>query len=175
MPVSGFGPASTTATVSARLDGVQVLVIDDDRDALELAVAVLTAAGATVRVATSASEGFKTFASWRPNVLVVDIEMPVEGGYAFIRRVRALDRQAGGGTPAVALTAYARPKDRDLAVSAGYTMHVPKPVDPGELAGRSRRVRGHRRQPRRDGSGVIAGRTSGILVIMDIEIKRCFV
>ena len=133
VPPSAARPAPTATTVSARLDGVQVLVIDDDRDALELAVAVLTAAGAIVRVAMSASEGFETFASWRANVLVVDIEMPGEDGYAFIRRVRALDRQAGGGTPAVALTAYARTKDRDLAVSAGYTMHVPKPVDPGEF------------------------------------------
>ena len=66
-------------------------------------------------------------------VIVADIETPGEDGYAFIRRVRALDADAGGRTPAVALTAYARTKDRNLARSAGYTMHVPK-------TGRSRRV-----------------------------------
>jgi signal transduction histidine kinase/ActR/RegA family two-component response regulator len=120
-------------TVSARLDGVRVLVVDDDRDALDLAVAVLTAAGAVVRVASSASEGFDALASWRPDVLVGDIEMPGEDGYTLIRRVRALNRQAGGRTPAVALTAYSRTQDRDRAVNAGYTMHVPKPVDPGEF------------------------------------------
>ena len=59
--------------------------------------------------------------------------MTGENGYTLIRRVRALDAKAGGRTLAVALTAYSRPKDRDLAISAGYTMHVPKPVDPGEF------------------------------------------
>jgi signal transduction histidine kinase len=130
---SGMRVERPPSTRGARLDGVRVLVIDDDRDALDLALAVLTAAGATVQVATSCSDGFEMFGSWRPNVVVADIEMPGEDGYAFIRRVRALDADAGGRTPAVALTAYARPKDRDLAVSAGYTMHVPKPVDPGEF------------------------------------------
>jgi signal transduction histidine kinase/ActR/RegA family two-component response regulator len=127
------GAERVTGTGSARLDGVRVLVVDDDRDALDLAGAVLTAAGALVRVARSASEGFDALASWRPDVLVADIEMPGEDGYALIRRVRALDPDAGGRTPAVALTAYSRTKDRDLAVDAGFTMHVPKPVDPGEF------------------------------------------
>lgn len=133
----GDGPAPwaerAARTVSARLDDLRVLVVDDDREALDLAVAVLTAAGAVVQVATSASEGLNTLTSWRPHVLVADIEMPGEDGYSLIRRVRALDRETGGGTPAVALTAYGRTKDRDLAVNAGYTMHVPKPVDPGEF------------------------------------------
>jgi hypothetical protein len=66
-------------------------------------------------------------------VLVSDIEMPGEDGYALIRRVRALDRSSGGGIPAVALTAYGRMEDRLRAIAAGYSMHVPKPVDPAEL------------------------------------------
>jgi CheY-like chemotaxis protein len=66
-------------------------------------------------------------------VLVSDIEMPGEDGYSLIRRVRALTADEGGDTPAVALTAYGRMQDRHRAIAAGYDMHVPKPVDPGEL------------------------------------------
>lgn len=66
-------------------------------------------------------------------MLVSDIEMPGEDGYALIRKVRALEPDAGGKTPAVALTAYGRTQDRMLSLTAGYSMHVPKPVDPGEL------------------------------------------
>jgi CheY-like chemotaxis protein len=66
-------------------------------------------------------------------VLVSDIEMPQEDGYALIRRVRALDPADGASTPAVALTAYGRPEDRIRTLSAGFNMHVPKPVDPAEL------------------------------------------
>jgi CheY-like chemotaxis protein len=77
-------------------------------------------------------------------VLVSDIEMPGEDGYSLIRRVRALGADQGGKTPAVALTGYGRTQDRVASLTAGYMMHVPKPVDPGEfttivasLAGRS--------------------------------------
>ena len=66
-------------------------------------------------------------------MLVSDIEMPGEDGYSLIRKVRALDAWRGGKTPAVALTAYGRTQDRMLSLTAGYNMHVPKPVDPGEL------------------------------------------
>ena len=68
------------------------------------------------------------------DVLVSDIEMPGEDGYWLIDRVRALDDAEGGHTPAVALTAYGRVQDRRRALTVGYNMHVPKPVDPGELA-----------------------------------------
>jgi CheY-like chemotaxis protein len=66
-------------------------------------------------------------------VLVSDVEMPREDGYALIRKVRALPAAAGGATPAIALTAYGRAQDRMLALGAGFNMHVPKPVDPGEF------------------------------------------
>jgi signal transduction histidine kinase/ActR/RegA family two-component response regulator len=116
-----------------RLDGLRVLVVDDDLDALDLATTILSAAGAVVMTSAAASEALTTLTRWRPDVLVSDIEMPGEDGYAFIRRVRALDAQQGGKTPAVALTAYGRTQDRMLSLTAGYSMHVPKPVDPGEL------------------------------------------
>jgi CheY-like chemotaxis protein len=66
-------------------------------------------------------------------VLVSDVEMPGEDGYSLVARLRALPREQGGETPAVALTAYGRTQDRVRSLAAGYTMHVPKPVDPGEL------------------------------------------
>jgi len=132
------GPAPRvhpTAPVSRgfRLEGLRVLVVDDDRDALELATAILSAAGAIVRTCGSAGEALLAVQRWRPDVLVSDIEMPGEDGYALIREVRALDAGHGGTTPAVALTAYGRTQDRMLSLSAGYDMHVPKPVDPEEF------------------------------------------
>jgi signal transduction histidine kinase/ActR/RegA family two-component response regulator len=116
-----------------RLEGLRVLVVDDDPDSLELARAILERAGAAIRIAVSASEGLAAVQAWRPDVLVSDIEMPGEDGYALIRNVRLLDAKNGGRTPAVALTAYGRTQDRMLSLAAGYTMHVAKPVDPAEL------------------------------------------
>jgi CheY-like chemotaxis protein len=117
----------------APLDGLRVLVVDDDPDSLDLAMAILTRTGAAVRTCGSVAEALAMLAEWRPDVLVSDIEMPDEDGYALIRKVRALEAERGGTTPAVALTAYGRTDDRVLALTAGYNMHVPKPVDPGEL------------------------------------------
>jgi CheY-like chemotaxis protein len=107
--------------------------VDDDGDAVALAHAILTSAGATVRACLSTAEAFAMLQSWRPDVLVSDIEMPGEDGYALIRKVRRLLDSEGGRTPAVALSAYGRPQDRLQSVAAGFNMHVPKPVDPGEL------------------------------------------
>jgi signal transduction histidine kinase/ActR/RegA family two-component response regulator len=117
----------------ARLDGLRVLVVDDDAEAVRLADAILTAAGASVRSCRDAGTALALVASLRPDVLVSDVEMPGEDGYALVRRLRALPREQGGETPAIALTAYGRTQDRVRALAAGYTMHVPKPVDPGEL------------------------------------------
>jgi PAS domain S-box-containing protein len=118
---------------TVRLDGLRVLVVDDEADALELASAILTAAGATVRACSSVPQALEVLQQWRPDVLVSDIEMPGEDGYSLIRKVRALDGDRGGTTPAVALTAYGRTQDRMQSLTAGYSMHVPKPVDPGEF------------------------------------------
>lgn len=122
---------ATSAT--SRLDGVRVLVVDDDADALELASAILTGAGAGVTACPTAAEALQLLRQWRPDVLLSDIHMPGEDGYSLIRKVRALDRRDGGETPAVALTAYGRAEDRMRALGEGYNMHVPKPVDPDEL------------------------------------------
>ena len=138
-PVTTARATRTTASSAvngqarARLDGLRVLVVDDAPEALDLARTILTDAGAQVRPCRSAAEALAALRDWGPDVLVSDIEMPDEDGYALIRKVRALSPAEGGTTPAVALTAYGRPQDRLLALNAGYNMHVPKPVDPGEL------------------------------------------
>jgi signal transduction histidine kinase/ActR/RegA family two-component response regulator len=126
-------PEPEDLPASSRLDGVRVLVVDDDREALHLASTILTAAGATVRTAPAAADALDVFRAWQPDVLVSDIEMPGEDGYSLIRKIRALGADEGGKTPAVALTGYGRAQDRVASLTAGYTMHVPKPVDPGEF------------------------------------------
>src|SRR6267142_181719 len=146
-PVPRIHPtASLTEPVlaGARLDGLKILVVDDDPDALELATAILEASGAAVRRCPAAAEALSALREWHPDVLVSDIEMPGEDGYALIRRVRALDDAEGGRTPAVALTAYGRTQDRVLSLTAGYNMHVPKPVDPGEFTAIIASVAGRR-------------------------------
>jgi signal transduction histidine kinase/ActR/RegA family two-component response regulator len=136
-------PIMEDVSGGVRLEGLRVLVVDDDPDALDLATAILTAAGAVARTCASAREALATLQQWRPDVLVSDIEMPGEDGYALIRKVRALDAGRGGKTPAVALTAYGRTQDRMLSLTAGYNMHVPKPVDPDELTTIIASVAGH--------------------------------
>jgi PAS domain S-box-containing protein len=116
------------------LEGIRVLVVEDDTDTREVMTLILQQCGAEVRGAASAGEAFDILCTdWVPHVLVSDIEMPGEDGYALIRRVRAREATHGGRIPAAALTAYARSEDRMRAQSAGFQAHVPKPVEPAEL------------------------------------------
>jgi PAS domain S-box-containing protein len=115
------------------LRGLRVLVVDDDPDALDLIATILRRAEAETRLCSSPPEALATLRSWKPHVLVSDIEMPGEDGYSLIRKVRQLTGSDGGQVPAVALTAYGRPEDRVRSLSAGFSMHVAKPVDPVEL------------------------------------------
>jgi len=116
----------------ARLDGVRVLVVDDEADARDLLELVLTEAGAQVATATSASEAFVRLAEHEPHVIISDIGMPEEDGYSLMRRVRATNL-AAATAPAIALTAYTRNEDRLKALAMGFSAHVGKPVEPGEL------------------------------------------
>jgi CheY-like chemotaxis protein len=121
---------------------VCVLVVDDEegtRDALD---ALLVSAGADVRVCASTAEALATLARWDADVLVVDIAMPGEDGYELLRRVRA--RPRGGDVPALALTAYARPEDRDQALAGGFQDFIAKPVDPPALVEAIARLYGSR-------------------------------
>ncbi|HEY9284730.1 MAG TPA: ATP-binding protein [Pyrinomonadaceae bacterium] len=117
----------------ATLEGVRVLLVDDDRDTLNMLATALTACQASVQTASSADDALEALRWFRPDVLVSDLAMPGEDGYSLIARLRALGAEAGGNIPAVALTAYVRVKDRTRALAAGFNMFVPKPVEPNEL------------------------------------------
>ncbi len=116
-----------------QLEGVRILVVDDEADTRAIFRRLLEDCGARVRTASSAAEAFDAFTAEPPDVLISDIGMPVEDGYSLMRRIRELDKELGGNTPALALTAYARPEDRLRAVRAGFQMHLVKPVEPHEL------------------------------------------
>jgi len=116
-----------------RLDGVRVLVVDDETDTRELLVTVLRDSGADATGATSVCQALEALLALNLNVLISDIGMPDEDGYELIRKVRALGPGAGQ-IPAIALTAYARRADRHRALSAGYDLHLAKPVEPNDLA-----------------------------------------
>jgi CheY-like chemotaxis protein len=114
------------------LRGLKVLVVDDEPDARELVVSVLTQCAAVTMEASSALEALNAM-SGHPDVIVADIGMPSIDGYELLRRVRALPPSEGGRTPAAALTAYVRAEDRRLAMKSGFEMFIPKPVEPAEL------------------------------------------
>jgi signal transduction histidine kinase/ActR/RegA family two-component response regulator len=124
-------PAVQPATVV--LAGVKVLVVDDEPDARELLKAVLAEAGAEVVTAASVDDALAVLPLVRPDAIVSDIGMPGRDGYQLLRAVRALPEAAGGRTPAVAMTAYARSEDRTRALLAGYQVHIAKPIEPHEL------------------------------------------
>ncbi|HEX5731572.1 MAG TPA: GAF domain-containing protein [Blastocatellia bacterium] len=126
---------SETAAIHspAALDGLRVMVVEDEADARELLMAMLTQYGAEVKTSSSTGEALEMLEQYKPDVLVSDIGLPGEDGYVLIKKVRALDPERGGRIPAVALTAYARAEDRIRALTAGFQMHVPKPVEPTEL------------------------------------------
>ncbi len=117
-----------------QLNEVRVLVVDDEAEAREVLRGALTLFGAQVQTADSIEPAIETLRAWQPHVLVSDLGLAGEDGYTLIRKVRALDAASGGRTPAVALTALARPEDRLRALAAGFQMHVAKPVEPRELA-----------------------------------------
>ena len=132
-PGSSARPASLTAASRGELTGLRLLVVDDEQDARDMLAVLLEASGATVRQAASADEGRRLLAAERADVVVSDIGMPGEDGYAFIASLRQLPPGEGGTVPAVALTAYARSDDRTRALKAGFSNHVAKPVEPAEL------------------------------------------
>ena len=130
---SGPGPGSPLDFKTSDLSGVKVLVVDDQADARDLIVRVLSECRADVVTASSAEEALAAVEALRPHVLVSDIGLPDVDGYEFLRRVRALGHARGGAVPAIALTAFARSEDRTRALRAGYLVHVAKPVEPSEL------------------------------------------
>ena len=138
-------PAFAPGAFQSSLDGLRVLVVDDEADARDLVATTLRQYHAEVKAVSSAQEAMHVFEELRPDVLVSDIAMPEEDGFVLIRKVRALAPEQGGNIPALALTAYARGEDRTKILSAGFQVHLSKPIEPAQLvdslaklAGRSR-------------------------------------
>jgi signal transduction histidine kinase len=125
--------APPQVAAGARLDGVRLLVVDDDEDSRDLIVCVLQDWGASVTSAASAAEAMGLLQQNLPDVLLSDIGMPDVDGYALLRQVRGMPPERGGSVPAIALTAYASEADGARARAAGFQAHLPKPIDPDAL------------------------------------------
>ena len=159
LPLSAVRPAGTEPsrehpTAAAKpllrdapeLTGFKVLVVDDEQDTRELLGAVLQGSRATVRTASSAAEALRLVDEEVPDVVVCDIGMPDEDGYALVTRLRERRAAQGRRIPAIAVTAFARAEDRTRALREGFDLHLAKPVEPAELieavASLARRARG---------------------------------
>jgi CheY-like chemotaxis protein len=116
-----------------RLDGLHVLLVEDDDDSRKLLGTMLKRYGARVTSTKSAKEALRVFEEELPDVLISDIGMPDEDGYELIRKLRLAPPEKGGSTPAIALTGYASRKDRERALSAGYQQHIAKPVEQSDM------------------------------------------
>ncbi len=115
------------------LEGMRVLLVEDDDDSRRLLAMMLKRHGAEVISTASAPEALNSFADTSPDVVISDIGIPDQDGYQLINKVRALPAERGGQTPAIALTGYATSRDRERALSAGYQLHIAKPVEPADL------------------------------------------
>jgi signal transduction histidine kinase len=124
-------PSAPTGTI--HLDGLRVLVVEDEPDTLELVATILRERGAVVDAVPTVREALASLARDRPDVLLSDIGLPGEDGLALIRAVRERPETEGGRLPAAALTAYAREQDRAQALEAGFQAHVAKPIQPDDL------------------------------------------
>ncbi len=127
---------------SPDLEGLRVLIVDDEPDARQIISSLIARKGAEVKACESASEALEVLEHWKPEVLMSDIAMPEEDGYSLINKVRSLPAERGGHVPAAALTAYAREEDRNRALAAGFQMHIPKPISGGQLVATVARLAG---------------------------------
>jgi CheY-like chemotaxis protein len=116
-----------------RLDGVHVLLVEDDADSRKLLGIMLKRYGARVTSTKSAAEALELFEGELPDVMISDIGMPDQDGYELVRKLRSLPVEKGGATPAIALTGYASRKDRERALSSGYQQHIAKPIEQSDL------------------------------------------
>ena len=133
------GPSAPRPNVAdlapADVRGLRVLVVDDDPDAREIVRELLVRSGVEVVTAASAHEALELMEAQPPQILLSDIAMPGQDGYALIRKVRSLPPHRGGTVPAIALSAYTREEDRRRSLASGFQGHLGKPVDPAELIG----------------------------------------
>lgn len=131
---SGEASQAELSTDDTLLLGVQILLVDDQADVREFFSFALEQYGATVTAVESAAEALETLVQSKPDILLSDIGMPLMDGYMLLREVRKLPPEQGGQIPAIALTAYAGEINYNQAMAAGFQKHLPKPVDPGDLA-----------------------------------------
>jgi PAS domain S-box-containing protein len=126
-------PSAKSSQERASLADIQVLLVEDDVDSREFCGVALTAAGARVDAAGSVREAMEAFDSRRPSVVLADIGLPGEDGYALVRQIRQRDRSSGGHTPTIALTGYAQSQDRARVLAAGFDWYLSKPIDMDQL------------------------------------------
>ena len=140
LPVRAIRRALDSRSGDKPLQGLKVLVVDDERDAREVVSQALSQCGADTASACSTREALEVMSRFRPDVLVSDLRMPGEDGYALIQRVRQLPPGARPDVPAIALTGLVHPEDQRRALRAGYQSFVPKPVEVDDLAAVIQRV-----------------------------------
>src|SRR5438132_29223 len=148
---------------SSALDGARVLIVDDEGDTREVLSVLLSGAGAEVRTSASASDALVVLTRWQPDVLLADIAMPGEDGYALLSKLRALTPRQGGEIPAMALTAYAHLQDRERALAAGFHDYIVKPFEPPALVAAIAKLARTRRPSRR----AAPVRSGGIIMLVD--------
>lgn len=144
---NGNRPAEISPDTVAQVSGMNILLVEDDKDSRDMLETVLSIYGIEVESAESVAEALEKIKSRKPDVLVSDIGLPGEDGYDLIRKVRALPEPEGGALPAIALTGYVSVQDRNLALDAGFQDHVPKPVNPNLLLKLLANLRGDRMTP----------------------------
>jgi CheY-like chemotaxis protein len=122
-----------TSISASTLEGVKVLFVDDDFDSREMTTSIVKQFGAQVTSVSSVSEALEVIGELEPDVIVSDIEMPIENGYMLIQRVRSLDNSRVKDVPALALTAHAKIEDKLRILASGFQEHLAKPFNPAEL------------------------------------------
>ncbi|MEN9800416.1 MAG: hypothetical protein RL653_4113 [Pseudomonadota bacterium] len=127
-------PPGKPTTVVQGIDGVRVLLVENEDDTREAYATMLAELGAEVRAVPSAAAGLAALEEYRPQVILSDIAMPGEDGFTFMQKVRSLAPERGGRVPAAALTALASDEDRQHAVKSGFQLHLSKPIDATRLA-----------------------------------------
>ncbi|MGE3189383.1 MAG: ATP-binding protein [Vicinamibacterales bacterium] len=142
VPATGHPePAAAPRSDRTLLEGLAVLVVDDDPESCEIVRALLEEHGVLVSTARSVDEAIDIFTTDSPHIVVTDLAMPQQDGYSLLSRIRTLGIEEGGGTPVVALTAHARPEDRAAALAAGFQAYLTKPIDSAALIGTLARLR----------------------------------
>ncbi len=151
---------SYVVEIDRNLEGLVVLVVEDDQDTRDVIGILLEKAGASVTTMDSSAKALAALERMRPHILIIDIGLPDEDGYALIRKARALLNERGEKIPAVALTAYSREEDQKRAMSAGFEIHITKPPEPTELIDVVARLTGPTKGDRKSNSTSCAVQTA---------------